>query len=58
VPLVVHTAKDLDDAERARLRLGKTVFLTKGRGSHEEFEKQVLGLMKGIMSATVERGSP
>ena len=58
VPLVVHTAKDLDDAERARLRLGKTVFLTKGRGSHEEFEKQVLGLLKGIMSATVERGSP
>jgi PAS domain S-box-containing protein len=58
VPLVVHTAKDLDDAERAKLRLGKTVFLTKGRGSHEEFEKRVLGLLKGIMSATVERGSP
>ena len=57
VPLVVHTAKDLDDPERARLRLGKTVFLTKGRISHEEFEKQVLGLLKGIMSATVERGS-
>ncbi|MEM8807912.1 MAG: response regulator, partial [Cyanobacteria bacterium P01_G01_bin.38] len=45
VPLVVYTARDLDDVERQQLRLGQTLFLTKGRVSPDEFEKQVIQLI-------------
>ncbi len=48
VPLVVYTAQDLDEDERHRLRLGQTLFLTKGRVSPEEFEKQVMQLISRI----------
>lgn len=50
VPLVIYTAKDLDDAERQRLRLGQTLFLTKGRVSPDEFEKQVMELIDRVTS--------
>ncbi|ESA35723.1 pas domain s-box [Leptolyngbya sp. Heron Island J] len=50
VPLVIYTAKDLDDAERQQLRLGQTLFLTKGRVSPDEFEKQVMGLIERVTS--------
>jgi CheY-like chemotaxis protein len=50
VPLVVYTAKDIDEAERERLKLGETVFLTKGRISPEEFERRVIGLLDRLMS--------
>lgn len=50
VPLVIYTAKDLDDAERQRLHLGQTLFLTKGRVSPEEFEKQVMQLISRVTS--------
>ncbi len=48
VPLVIYTAKDLDDAERQQLRLGQTLFLTKGRVSPDEFEKQVMELIDRV----------
>jgi len=48
VPLVVYTAKDIDEPEREKLKLGETVFLTKGRISPEEFEKRVIGLLDGL----------
>lgn len=48
VPLVIYTAKDLDDAERQRLRLGQTLFLTKGRIAPDEFEKQVMQLINRV----------
>ncbi|MEL6247924.1 MAG: PAS domain S-box protein [Cyanobacteria bacterium J06627_15] len=48
VPLVVYTAQDLDEDERHRLRLGQTLFLTKGRVSPEEFEKQVMQVISRI----------
>ncbi|MEM9266799.1 MAG: response regulator [Cyanobacteria bacterium P01_F01_bin.13] len=48
VPLVVYTAKDLDNTERQKLRLGHTLFLTKGRVSPEEFEKQVMQLISRV----------
>ncbi|MEM9908611.1 MAG: response regulator, partial [Cyanobacteria bacterium P01_D01_bin.44] len=48
VPLVVYTARDLDDAECQQLRLGQTLFLTKGRVSPDEFEKQVIQLISRI----------
>jgi hypothetical protein len=50
VPLVVYTAKDIDEAERERLKLGETLFLTKGRISPEEFEKLVIGLLDRLMA--------
>ena len=48
LPLVVYSAKDLDDAERNRLKLGQTEFLTKGRVSTQEFEQRVMDLLQGI----------
>ncbi|MEM9161526.1 MAG: PAS domain S-box protein [Cyanobacteria bacterium P01_F01_bin.4] len=48
VPLVVYTARDLDDTERQQLRLGQTLFLTTGRVSPDEFEKQVIQLISRI----------
>lgn len=45
VPLVVYTARDLDESDRQRLKLGQTLFLTKGRISPQEFEKRVINLL-------------
>ena len=48
-PLVIYTAKDLDHTDRARLKLGQTMFLTKGRIAPEEFEQEVINLLsRGI----------
>jgi CheY-like chemotaxis protein len=49
VPLVIYSAKDLDDAERQRLQLGHTDFLTKGRITPEEFEQHVMALLMHIV---------
>ncbi|MEO0947091.1 MAG: response regulator [Cyanobacteria bacterium J06641_5] len=54
VPLVVYTAKDLNIAERDRLQLGQTLFLTKSRVSPEEFERLVLDLLGRIVCRTDE----
>lgn len=48
LPLVVYSGKDLDDAERDRLQLGQTEFLTKGCVSTQEFEQRVMALLQGI----------
>ncbi|MET3810109.1 PAS domain S-box protein [Arthrobacter sp. UYEF3] len=45
VPLAVYSARDLDEADRKRLRLGKTGFFTKGRVTPDEFEQHVLDLL-------------
>lgn len=49
VPLVVYTAADLGGAERQRLKLGQTLFLTKGRISSQEFEQQVISLLRRVI---------
>ncbi len=49
VPLVVYTAKDLDDSERERLKLGQTLFLTKSRITPQEFEQRVIILLNRII---------
>ncbi len=49
VPLVVYTAKDLHDSDRERLKLGQTLFLTKGRITPEEFEQRVIKLLNRII---------
>jgi len=54
VPLLVYTARDLDEDDRRRLRLGETTFLTKGRISPEDFDRQVTGLLERITGARAE----
>ncbi|PPJ63974.1 response regulator [Cuspidothrix issatschenkoi] len=46
IPVVVYSAKDLDDSERHRLKLGHTEFLTKGRVTTNEFEQRVMDLLQ------------
>ncbi|WP_066379038.1 response regulator [Anabaena sp. CA = ATCC 33047] len=48
IPLVVYSAKDLDESERKRLKLGNTEFLTKGRVTTQEFEQRVIELLQRI----------
>ena len=52
LPLVVYTGSELDETDRRRLRLGETRFVTKAGGSPAEFERQVIGLLRSITSAT------
>lgn len=56
VPLVVYTAKDLNDADREQLKLGQTIFLTKGRITPEEFEQRVINLLNRIFRDQQEGG--
>jgi CheY-like chemotaxis protein/anti-sigma regulatory factor (Ser/Thr protein kinase) len=51
IPMVVYTARELEEMDRERLRLGHTEFLTKGRVSPEEFEKRVVSLLNRIAPA-------
>ncbi|MBD2518352.1 response regulator [Nostoc sp. FACHB-973] len=46
--VLVYSAKDLDESEHNRLKLGHTEFLTKGRVTTEEFEQRVMQLLQGI----------
>jgi signal transduction histidine kinase/CheY-like chemotaxis protein len=54
VPTVVYTARDVAAGERARLELGETAFLAKGRITVEDFEERVLDLL-GRVAANEER---
>jgi PAS domain S-box-containing protein len=47
-PLVVYTAIDLDAAERERLQLGQTRFMTKGRSTPAEVEEHVKRLLESL----------
>jgi len=48
MPVVVYSAKDLEESERQRLKLGHTEFLTKGRVTTQEFEQRVMELLQRI----------
>ncbi|MBH8565226.1 response regulator [Nostoc sp. CENA67] len=48
IPVVIYSAKDLDESERNRLKLGHTEFLTKGRVTTQEFEQRVMELLQRI----------
>ena len=48
LPLVVYTAADLGAAQRERLQLGGTHFLTKGHATPGDVEAQVLGLLEAL----------
>ncbi|MBD2127999.1 PAS domain S-box protein [Microcoleus sp. ZQ-A2] len=49
VPLVVYTAQDLDESDRQRLKLGQTLFLTKGRITSHEFEQRAIDLLNRMI---------
>jgi PAS domain S-box-containing protein len=49
VPLVVYTAHDLDECDRQRLKLGQTLYLTKGRIPPQEFEQRVINLLNRMI---------
>jgi PAS domain S-box-containing protein len=49
VPLVIYTARDLDESDRERLKLGQTLFLTKGRITLQEFEQRVINLLNWMI---------
>jgi DNA-binding response OmpR family regulator len=46
LPLVVYSAQDLDDAERKKLQLGPTEFLTKARVQLRDVETLVLAMLR------------
>lgn len=48
VPLLVYSARDLNDSERIRLKLGHTEFLTKEQLITQEFEQKVMELIGRI----------
>jgi PAS domain S-box-containing protein len=54
VPLVVYTARDLSNNDRERLKLGQTLFLTKGRISPQEFEQRVINLLDRMIRGKKE----
>lgn len=48
LPLLVYTGSQLDAADRSRLRLGETRFVTKADGGPTDFENQVVSLLRSI----------
>ncbi len=49
LPLVVYTAREIDNTDKERLKLGQTLFLTKGRIKPEEFEQRVIKLLNRLI---------
>ncbi|MGZ8811904.1 MAG: hypothetical protein ACXW29_12265, partial [Thermoanaerobaculia bacterium] len=47
-PLLVYSAQEVGSAEQARLKLGRTEFLTKSRGSLHDFESRVIHLLNTV----------
>jgi len=68
VPLLVYTARDLNEDDKQRLTLGLTAHLTKSRTSEKEFLRTIKNLLDGLVKshdqqsipdkATAEHGSP
>ncbi|HEX7706027.1 MAG TPA: response regulator, partial [Thermoanaerobaculia bacterium] len=46
IPLLIYSALDVGAVDRARLRLGRTEFLTKSRSSLADFERHVVRLVR------------
>ncbi|WP_432393332.1 PAS domain S-box protein [Pseudarthrobacter sp. L19] len=53
-PLAVYSARDVDEPDRKRLRLGKTGFFTKGRVNPDEFELHVMDLLGHLTNTSKE----
>jgi CheY-like chemotaxis protein len=46
LPLVVYSARELDDLDRSRLVLGRTAYLTKGGAGMQDLERHLLDLLE------------
>ncbi|WP_244927854.1 ATP-binding protein [Nocardioides sp. W7] len=57
VALVVYSAADVEQHQRGDLKLGKTVFLTKGRSGPEALEDRVLDLVNALTGRESEGDS-
>ena len=55
LPVAVYSVKELDDVERARLRLGESIYMTKSRLTPQEFEERAMGLLNWARSGCKER---
>lgn len=56
VPVVIYTAQDLNEAERAGLQLGRTHFFTKGHITPAELERRIMALLEEAVTSEVEEG--
>jgi CheY-like chemotaxis protein len=56
VPLVVYTARELNEADRRRLTLGETEVLFKSTVTPQAFEERVLALLEGAVGPSTQRG--
>jgi CheY-like chemotaxis protein len=54
VPLLVHSALEVTADDQQRLQLGPTGFLTKSRGGLQEFDSQVVHLLKAVTAPKAE----
>jgi PAS domain S-box-containing protein len=54
VPLMVYSGLDLAEADRVRLKLGPTEFLTKGRIGPADFEQRVTALLHRVTAQQTE----
>lgn len=54
VPLVVYSGREVQGPERDELSLGRTVFLTKGRGTSEQLAGHVLALLGLIADVRIK----
>jgi CheY-like chemotaxis protein len=57
IPLMVYSAKELDESERQRLNLGYTEFLKKGQVTAQEFEHRVMDLLQRMAHNFQQDGS-
>jgi PAS domain S-box-containing protein len=57
IPLMVYSAKELDESERRRLKLGYTEFLKKGQVTAQEFEQRVMDLLQRMTHNFLQDGS-
>jgi CheY-like chemotaxis protein len=51
-PVIVYSAKDLEESEQARLTLGPTHFVTKSQATLREFEEQMMDLLPQVVPQT------
>ncbi|RUR84202.1 response regulator [Chlorogloeopsis fritschii PCC 9212] len=57
IPLMVYSAKELEESERTRLKLGHTEFLSKGQVTPHEFEQRVMTLLHEITQNSAQDDS-
>ncbi|MGJ5673410.1 MAG: response regulator [Nostochopsis sp.] len=54
IPLMIYSAKELEESERKRLKLGHTEFLEKGQVTPQEFEHRVMSLLHQVIQSNAQ----